>query len=345
MRERLITQIGMTGPLTIAEYMMIALHDPAQGYYATRPGIGADFITAPEISQMFGELIGAWCAHEHAQLGAPERFTLAELGPGTGALMRDVLRAAKFGSAASVTLIDASPMLRARQAEALAAHAPTWANDIAALLNGATIILGNELLDCLPIRQFVRVKDGWCERLIGVRDGALTFGLAQGALPDDAVIPEKLRGAGEGAIAEIAVGAEALIMALAEKLRPGRALFLDYGGADETGGDTFQALASHKKVDPLTAPGEADLTAHVDFAAIARFARAAGLDVSGPVSQANFLRTLGLDQRAQALAQANPARAERIAREHARLTAADQMGELFKVICLSSPNLPPPAGF
>lgn len=345
LRERLIAQIQFTGPITIAEYMTIALHDPAQGYYATRPGIGADFITAPEISQMFGELIGAWCAHEWSQLGSPAPFTLTELGPGTGALMRDVLRAAKFGDAARVTLIDASPTLRARQAETLAQHAPVWANDIASLDNGPTLLLGNELLDCLPIRQFVRTSDGWRERLIGVRDGALAFGLAQSPLPDDAIIPENLRSAPEGAIAEIAIGAEALIMALAEKLHPGRALFLDYGSTDETGGDTFQALAAHTKVDPLAAPGEADLTAHVDFTAIARFARTAGLDVYGPVSQASFLRTLGLDQRAEALAHANPERAERIAREHARLTAPEQMGELFKVICLSSPNLPPPAGF
>lgn len=347
--ERIVSQIQHTGPLTIAEYMTLALHHPAQGYYAARPGIGADFITAPEISQMFGELIGAWCAHEWAQLEAPTPFTLAELGPGTGALMRDVLRAASkhpgFRQAAHVTLLDASPVLRARQAEALADHAPTWAQDVSALPDNATLLLGNELLDCLPIRQFVRASDGWRERLVGVREGALAFGLAQGPLPSDAIIPEKLRNAPEGAIAEIAIGAEALIMALKDKLVPGRALFIDYGGDDETGGDTFQALAAHTKVDPLVAPGQADLTAHVDFAAISRFARAAGLDVHGPVPQAQFLRTLGLDQRAQALANANPERAERIAREHARLTAPDQMGELFKVICLSSPNLPPPAGF
>lgn len=347
--ERITRQIEHTGPLTIAEYMTLALHDPAQGYYATRPGIGADFITAPEISQMFGELIGAWCAHEWAQLGAPAPFTLAELGPGTGVLMRDVLRAASkapgFTAAAKVTLIDASPALRARQAETLVAHAPAWTQDLSTLANGPTLVLGNELLDCLPIRQFVRARDGWRERLVGVRDGALAFGLAQGPLPNDAIIPEPLRNAPENAIAEVAIGAEALIVALAEKLAPGRALFIDYGGADETGGDTFQALAAHTKVDPLDAPGQADLTAHVDFAAIAGFARAAGLDVHGPVPQAQFLRALGLDQRAQAIATANPERTERVAREHARLTAPDQMGELFKVTCLSSPNLPPPAGF
>ncbi len=346
LRERLIAQIAISGPITIAEYMRACLHDPEDGYYATRPGIGADFVTAPEISQMFGELVGAWCAHEWRQIGAPSPLRLVELGPGTGALMRDALRAAKaapgFTEAARVTLIDASPALRERQAEALRAAAPAWARDLRDLAPAPTLLIANELLDCLPIRQFLRAEDGWRERLVGARRDALTFGLAPMQLADMSILPDDVRDE-VGAVAEIALGAEALLDDVARVLAPGRALFIDYGS--QGGGDSLQAIVAHRKVDPLAEPGRADLTAHVDFAAIARFAERAGLIVHGPIRQARFLRALGLDQRAEALTRAHPDRAARIAREHARLTAPDQMGDLFKVICLSSPDLPAPAGF
>lgn len=345
LKQRLIEHIRENGPMTVAEFMGACLYDPRDGYYATRPAIGgdaADFLTAPEASQMFGELIGLWCAHEWTALGKPA-FNLIELGPGRGVLMQDALRATQrvegFHEAASIVLVETSAPLRAAQAE----RAPDadWAQRLEDAPPGPSLIIANEFLDCLPIRQFVRGEDGWHEKLVGVDETeSLVFGLSA-ALPAPESEDEI------GAVREIAPGLESLIYELERRLHaePGRALLIDYGYAAPEGADTLQAVKRHKKVDPLDAPGEADLTAQVDFARVARLARDAGLSVDGPVGQGAFLRALGVEFRAETLARANPEHAPRLARELKRLTHDEDMGALFKVICLSTPNLPPPAGF
>ena len=345
LKQKLIEHIRENGPITVAEFMAACLYDPDDGYYATRPAIGgasADFLTAPEASQMFGELIGLWCAHEWEALGKPA-FNLIELGPGRGMLMQDALRATQrldgFRAAASITLVETSEPLREQQAARVAEA--EWAAHIEDAPPGPSLIIANEFLDCLPIRQFYRGEDGWHEKLVGLNEtDQLTFGLST-ALP----APESEDDL--GAVREIAPGLESIIYEIERRLHeaPGRALIIDYGYVQAEGADTLQALKRHKKADPLETPGEADLTAHVDFGHIARLAHDAGLAVHGPTTQGAFLRGLGIDVRADALARANPAHAERLSRELRRLTHDDEMGALFKVICLSSPNLPPPAGF
>jgi SAM-dependent MidA family methyltransferase len=345
LRERLVEHIRDNGPMTVADYMAACLYDPEDGYYATRPAIGgasADFLTAPEASQMFGELIGLWCAHEWEALGKPA-FNLIELGPGRGVMMQDMLRATSringFHEAASITLVETSPPLRDEQAQRVATA--EWAFRLEDAPPGPSLVIGNEFLDCLPIRQFIRGEDGWHEKLVGLDEAdGLTFGLSA-ALPAPESEDEV------GAVREIAPALESVVYEIERRLHeaPGRVLFIDYGYVRPGGADTLQALKRHKKVDPLETPGEADLTAHVDFARLAQLAADAGLAIAGPITQAQFLRGLGVEMRADALARANPQHAQRLQRELHRLTHPDEMGALFKVLCLSSPNLPPPAGF
>ncbi|MBL8543449.1 MAG: SAM-dependent methyltransferase [Hyphomonadaceae bacterium] len=343
--QKLVEHIRDNGPMTVAEFMSACLYDPKHGYYATRPAIGganADFLTAPEASQMFGELIGLWCAHEWDALGKPA-FNLIELGPGRGVLMQDAWRATQriegFHDAASVVFVETSaPLMDEQQKRAPSAE---WAARLEDAPPGPCLIIANEFLDCLPIRQFVLGEDGWHEKLAGIDEAdQLTFGLS-------AVLTAPESDDEPGAVREIAPGLPSLIYEVEQRLHanPGRALFIDYGYVRPEGADTLQALKNHTKVDPLETPGEADLTAHVDFARVAHLAREAGLDVHGPVTQGEFLRGLGIEVRAEALKRANPDHAERVARELRRLTHSDEMGALFKVICLSSPNLPPPPGF
>lgn len=353
LKDELIALIAQNGPLTIAQFMNVALNDPRHGYYATRPALGAegDFITAPETSQMFGELVGLWCAQSWLDIGAPNPVNLIELGPGRGVMMKDALRAAKaldaYRDALAVTLVEASAPLIQEQARALAGHQIAWAPTLEAVREGPSLIIANEFLDCMPIRQFVRTQKGWREKVVGVRDGALAFGLVTDPLPHDEIIPAALKSAPEGAIAEIAPALPSFIQTLAARLhaQPSRALFFDYGAAETTSGDSFQALRRHASADPLDAPGEADLTAHVDFAEVKRLGEACGLSVAGPISQGAWLKALGIETRAAALRKAQPDKAEMITRQLARLTAPDQMGGLFQAICLSSPGLPAPIGF
>lgn len=345
LKDKLVEHIRENGPMTVADYMGACLYDPNDGYYATRPAIGgasADFLTAPESSQMFGELIGLWCAHEWDALGKPA-FNLIELGPGRGVLMQDALRATQriegFHDATNLVLIETSAPLRDEQAGRL--PSAEWAVRLEDAPPGPSIIIANEFFDCLPIRQFIRGEDGWHEKLVGLDDGdRLVFGLSTAIPAPDS--DDEL-----GTVREIAPALESLIYEIERRLHeaPARVLILDYGYLRAEGADTLQALKSHKKVDPIETPGEADLTAHVDFARIAQLAEAAGLAVHGPVSQGEFLRGLGIEVRAETLSTANPTHAPRIARELKRLTHREEMGALFKVICLSSPNLPPPAGF
>lgn len=345
LKERIVEHIRENGPMTVAEYMAACLYDPEDGYYATRPAIGgesADFLTAPEASQMFGELIGLWCAHEWDALGKPA-FNFIEIGPGRGVLMQDMLRATRgipgFSDNSNIVLVETSAPLRDEQAERV--PDAEWTLRLEDAPPGPSLIVANEFLDCLPVRQFVRGEEGWHEKLVGVDEGgALIFGLsaAIGAPESEDDV---------GAVREIAPALDSVVYELERRLHeaPGRALFIDYGYVQPEGADTLQALKRHTKVSALETPGEADLTAHVDFGRLATLAANAGLEVHGPITQGQFLRALGLDVRADSLIQANPKHAERLRREVHRLTHAEQMGVLFKVICISSPGLPAPAGF
>jgi SAM-dependent MidA family methyltransferase len=347
LKAQIKAEIAAAGPMSVADYMMRCLHDPHGGYYATRPAIGetGDFITAPQVSQMFGELIGLWLIEVWTGLGAPPRVILAEAGPGDGALMEDVARAARvrpaFLEACELWLIETSAPLRGRQAERLGRAWPgaRWASGLAEVPTDAPLLfVANEFLDCLPARQFVRTRTGWGERMVGLSgDGALCFGLRPAAL-DDA--PP----AACGQVFERSPVQEAFAASLAARLaqQTGAALLIDYGRAEPGPGDTFQALAGHRKVDPLADPGGADLTVHADFPAVLAAARKAGLG-AGLVSQGALLRALGIEARAAALAGAHPPQAKTIARQLQRLIAPDQMGELFKAAAFWTGPAPPPA--
>ena len=349
---RLKAEIRAGGPMGIDRFMATCLHDPKDGYYATRPalGEGGDFITAPLVSQMFGELIGAWAVEVWRRLGRPARVMLAEIGPGDGTLIADALRAARldpgFLAAADVWLVEISGPLEALQRERLSVQgpAPRWAKSLEDLpVDAPLILVANELLDCLPTRQFVRLDAGWAERAVGLgEDGELCFGLA----PPDALAPDAVTGlaAEPGQIVETSPAQFAQAADIAHRLvhQGGAALLIDYG--DEVGiGDTLQALKAHAKLGPLDRPGEADLTVHADFRAVRAAAAAEGARVV-IVEQGAFLRRLGIEARAAALAAARPDQAPIIGRQLARLTDADQMGSLFKAACLFPPG-PPPPGF
>jgi len=345
--------IGQEGPISLERYMALALAHPTHGYYMNRDPFGAegDFTTAPEISQMFGELIGLWAAEIWAAIGGPDPLRLIELGPGRGTLMSDALRAARvapeFRAALDVCLIETSPALAAIQHDTLlTAGAPVaWAAQLEDAPDGPAVMIANEFLDALPIRQYVRGPRDWRERLVGL-DGAgrLTFGLA--AEPE-----RSIKGpAEEGDVLEINALGHRLMFEIGARLarQGGAALFIDYGHTATGFGDTLQALRAHRMVDPLVDPGEADLTAHVDFAAMARSARAAGAAVYGPIDQGDFLKALGLEQRAQALSsRAAAAQAADIEAARLRLTGKGpgQMGALFKAMVVANRQLPVPPGF
>ncbi|WP_374275274.1 class I SAM-dependent methyltransferase [Brevundimonas sp.] len=344
--DRLKREIALTGPMSVADYVTRCLHDPMDGYYATRPRIGGggDFITAPLVSQMFGELIGLWAVEVWTRLGAPDRLTLVEVGPGDGTLMADMLRAARlapdFLQALDLVLIEPSPPLRAAQERTLAEAAvtPRWVSGLDDLPAGTPVILvANEVLDCLPARQFVRTEDGWMERRVGLDDdGGLTLGLAPitgpFAKPDYAVEP--------GQVVEISDAQAAFGAALGRLLArtTGAALLIDYGRDRPGPGDTLQAVRGHKKEGPLDHPGEADLTQWADFPTVLEAAIRAGADTTGSQGQGDFLRTLGIGARAERLKAARPEGAAVIDRQVDRLTADDQMGRLFKSAAIFAPR-------
>lgn len=364
--HELAARIVEDGPLTIADYMAACLLHPRHGYYSTREpfGQGGDFVTAPEISQMFGELVGLWAADSWMRLGSPAPFTLAELGPGRGTLMADALRAARivpgFLDAARLVLVEASPRLREVQKRALAGHAVEWADRVEDLPAGPLILLANEFVDALPIRQFVRVPEGIAERMVGLDEasppgaGALAFGLRPGArLEPDA--ERRLLAAPAGAVLEICPLGQSVAAHVAARLGRdgGAALFVDYGHKGEREpsggfGDTLQALRAHVYDDPLAHPGAADLTAHVDFAALAVAARKNGARAFGPVGQGEWLERLGLPARAARLKRdAGPETAAAIDAAALRLAGTHEqgMGALFKALALVHPSLGTPAGF
>jgi NADH dehydrogenase [ubiquinone] 1 alpha subcomplex assembly factor 7 len=347
--------IAASGPMDLATFITHALSDPKHGYYRTRDPLGAagDFITAPEVSQMFGELIGLWCAAVWAGLGAPTPVRLVELGPGRGSLMADALRAVgraapAFRAALDVHLVETSPVLRAVQRARLADAAPTWHDDVGAVPAGPALFLANEFFDALPIHQLERTAAGWCARQVAIdAAGRLAFAVAAAPSAHAAALTPAVGAAPLGSIAELSPAARALVAALARRIadQGGAALLIDYGHATAAPGDTLQAVRDHRRHAVLEDPGAADLTAHVDFAALADAARAHAT-VHGPVSQATFLRRLGIEARAETLARGKPADTVLAIRAAlARLIEPSQMGHLFKVMAIArlaepSPTLP-----
>lgn len=345
LRSRIEEAIRINGPMPVSLYMLMCLHDPRDGYYAARPGFNQDFTTAPETSQIFGELIGLWAAHEWLRLGSPEKFWLIELGPGRGAMMVDILRAAGsvkgFKAAAQIALVEASPALRHEQANVLFDQDIHHFDELDSVPPGPSIVLANEFLDCFVIRQFMRDGNGWRERQVGFdRDGNLAFGAGPPAdLPDD-VIPV-------GDHVEVAPALETLITSLARRFRqnPGRALFLDYGPDDHSPDETLRAYKAGEQVHPLADPGASDLTADVDFPRLRRICESEGLAVHGPIQQRYFLTRLGARERAEALIRANPQRADEIREAVEKLVSPDQMGARFKAIAMTPHGVDAPPGF
>ena len=338
-------QIRDDGPMTLADYMAICLLHPGHGYYATRDPFGqaGDFTTAPEIHQLFGEICGLALAQCWLDQGRPAPFTLAEPGPGRGTLMADMLRAIAvvpgMTDAAQVTLIEASAYLRGVQRDRLGAI--THLDRVDDLPQAPLFLIANEFFDALPIRQFQRVEGGWSERVVGSTDGRLTLGLTP-PVPD-APLSLPRPDAKPGDIVEVCPQAPAIMAAIAGRIarHGGAAIIIDYGGWNGTG-DTFQALRDHAPTDPLADPGQADLTAHVDFAPLAAAAMGAGAVVGKPLTQGDFLMQLGAQSRADALTRAGDAHATVALR---RLTDRSEMGQLFKVLAIWPKAAPPVPGF
>ena len=332
-----------TGPISLSHYM----GESNARYYASRDPLGeaGDFITAPEISQMFGELIGLWLADIWTRAGKPDPVHYIELGPGRGTLARDVLRAARpHGLEPQVHFVETSTTLKALQLEAV--PQARWHHDLSTVpQSGPILLVANEFLDALPVRQLVKTPQGWRERMVALEGEA--FVAVAGDRPMDAAVPAAWRDAEVGALLETCPGAAAVVFEAAGRLvaQGGAALFIDYGYDEARTGSTLQAVRAHEKVDPFAAPGEADLTALVDFATLSNVALARDCRVLGTVSQGEWLRSLGIDMRARALAAAAPAHAAVIERARHRLTAADQMGDLFKVMGLAAPGWPKGEGF
>ncbi len=343
--EILAARIRANGPMSLADYMAECLLHPVHGYYTTREpfGTAGDFTTAPEISQMFGELLGLCLAQTWLDQGAPSPFTLAEIGPGRGTLMADVLRATKavpgFHAGMTLALVEVSPRLRALQATTLAGQTPLWLDSVEGLPQQPLYLLANEFFDALPIRQFQRAGHGWRERLVGLTDGGLGFGLGP-VLPQPG-LSHRLADTADGDIVETCPQAAPIIEKIGARMADkGAALIIDYGGWHSRG-DTFQALRAHATVDPFATPGKADLTAHVDFEALAM----ASPSAHAYTTQGALLTALGIAQRSARLAQglSGSALQSHQSATH-RLTAASEMGTLFKVLALHPAAYPPPPG-
>lgn len=351
---RLIAQrIALTGPISIADFMAEAMGHPRLGYYrrASPSGTGplgreGDFTTAPEISQMFGELLGAWLAERWLAMGRPAAAQLVELGPGRGTLMADALRATRgvpgFHAAIDLHLVDTSVPLRAAQRAALSSYSPTWHERLDDVPAGPLLLVANEFFDALPVRQFHRTAAGWRERMVGLGpDGGLRLALAPGPTSFAAALPD----APAGAEAELSEAGRAIAGSIGARIARdgGWALIVDYGYDRSQTGTSLQAVRGHSGTDILDRPGETDLSAHVDFAALAA---ASGVPAFGPVGQGDFLRGLGIEARAHTLKQrASAEQARALDAALARLIAPDQMGTLFRVLALGDDRSAPPAGF
>ena len=348
---RIARRISTSGPITVADYMSLALTDPDDGYYMRQDPFGrqGDFTTAPEISQMFGELLGLWCTEVWQRMGRPARFQLVELGPGRGTLMTDMLRAATlvegFLDAAEVHLVEVSPALRAHQEARLRKHAVTWHESLSSLPAAPMILVANEFFDALPIQQFQRSAAGWCERRVALDEaGALTFALDPHSGEAALAVPPGLRNAPVGSLVEVSLAGQAVMTEIAQRVvaEGGAALVIDFGPGESAPGESLQAVRRHAVHAVLDTPGEADLTAHVDFAKLLRTAQMAGARTFGPIAQGRFLRRLGLDLRAKALmSNATDSQARDIAAAQHRLTGGQEMGQLFKAIAVADPELGP----
>ncbi len=352
-------EIARFGPLRLADYMALCLLHPEYGYYTTRDPLGAagDFTTAPEISQMFGELLGLLLVQAWQDHGQPKPFLLVEPGPGRGTLMADILRVARaqpaFLAAADIHLIEASASLRAIQKQRLSGFDISWNNSLDELPHAPLFLIANEFLDALPLRQFIRAPGGWQERMVGLSDDdTLCFGLA--APTPMPALDARWPDVPVGEIVEVNAAAEAIIATIARRISSdgGLAVVIDYG--HEGGlGDSFQAVRAHRPVDPLATPGNADLTAHVDFRALIRAAldavgegRQGRLNLSPVISQGVLLERLGITTRARQLAKhLDGAALHSHIAAHRRLTHPEEMGSLFKALALSSAGCPPPPGF
>jgi NADH dehydrogenase [ubiquinone] 1 alpha subcomplex assembly factor 7 len=346
LRQRLVRLIEATGPLSLAQYMHICMADPKLGYYATRPAIGAaaDFITAPQVSQMFGELIGIWCASVWQAMGSPERFVLAEAGPGLGTLLDDALRATRsipgFLESAIVQLVETSPTMIEAQRARLSGYGVRieWKHRIEDLADGPLIFVANEFLDVLPVRQFVKSGNLWRERCIGLDANGNLISVLGPALADMSILPLGHEVEPEGAVFEHSPAREAWVETLGARIAEtgGAALLIDYGHAIPGFGDTFQAIRAHANADPLAQPGMADLTSHVDFSAVVTAAMRGGAAASPVITQGSFLAAMGIAERAGRLGAGKSADEQESIRAAAgRLVLPDQMGRLFKVLALA----------
>ena len=351
-------RIKAAGPMPVGEYMALCLSDPQYGYYTTRDPLGArgDFITAPEISQMFGELIGLWMAATWKKMGSPENVRVIELGPGRGTLMKDALRALNvmpgFRDAIVVHLVEINPVLRAQQERMLDGPSPPviWHDSLDDVPGGPSIIIANEFFDALPVNQAVKTERGWHERRIAIgADGAFAFTHAPDPVPQfEPLLPKAVRDAAPDSIFEWRDERAAMSLGRHVAKNGGAALVVDYGHADSDVGDTFQAVGQHAFADPLMTPGEIDLTAHVDFQALKRAVEAMGADGYGPIEQGELLRRLGIETRAATLrARALPAAAAKIDSALARLTGRGrtEMGTLFKAAAFTCRSLGVPPAF
>jgi NADH dehydrogenase [ubiquinone] 1 alpha subcomplex assembly factor 7 len=356
--EQLARRIRVAGPLSVAEYMAEALGHPQHGYYTQRDpfGLAGDFITAPEISQMFGELLGAWCAAVWHSLDRPNPVRLVELGPGRGTLMADALRATRkvegFHDAIDLHMVETSPVLRARQAEALkvaaARIAPAWHDLFDDVPTGPLLLVTNELFDALPIHQFEYRGGRWHERVVTLdpTDNRFVFGL--GAPSTTFALATPPPAPRDGTVVEVCPAGISLAAAIGRRVvhDGGAALIIDYGHDGRAFGDSLQAVRRHRKHDILSEPGAADLAAHVDFGALARSARDVGAAVYGPIAQNSLLERLGIHHRAAALARhAKPRQAEDVRAATERLLHLEQMGTLFKAMAIAAPDLPVPPAF
>jgi NADH dehydrogenase [ubiquinone] 1 alpha subcomplex assembly factor 7 len=346
--------IEMDGPISIGTFMTLALHDREMGFYATRESIGAQgaFITAPEISQLFGELIGLWFGACWGQQACPASPILVDLGAGRGSLMKDMLRALRsmpdFLDALEGVIVEVSAKLESVQRERLAVTAVPvhWVRQWSEIVQDRPLfVVANEFFDALPVRQFVMTERGWCERMVISASEALDLALS----PQPVRLPIcSARGeTSMGAVYEICPAALSLAEEIGRAIvrSGGVALIIDYGHTGQGYGDTFQAMRRQTFDDVLAAPGEADLSAHVDFSALMDGARRGGARTHGPATQSDFLRALGIEERGERLARANPERAVEIEAAVARLTGAEAMGALFKALAITPPNAPVPPGF
>jgi NADH dehydrogenase [ubiquinone] 1 alpha subcomplex assembly factor 7 len=343
--------IRSSGPMPVWRYMELCLTHPQYGYYVARDPLGreGDFTTAPEVSQMFGELLGLWAASVWKAIGSPQLLRLIELGPGRGTMMADALRALRvlppLYQALHIHLVEINPVLREKQRDMLqGVRNIEWHDEIDEVPEGPCVIFANEYFDALPIHQMVRRETGWHERVVDLdKNDKLVFGAADEPMPRfEVLLPPLVRVAPVGAVFEWRPDAEMMRIATRVRQQEGAALIIDYGHLRSDAGDTFQAIARHSFTDPLKAPGQADLTAHVDFHALARAAEDLGARIHGPVTQGEFLKKLGIETRAVTLmTKATPEVSEDISNALKRLTGSGRggMGQLFKVLAVSDPKL------